>query len=160
MDELIGRERDLARLDHAFGGGARIVTLTGAPGVGKTRLACEYAARHGGELCDLRDARDVDDLHAVVVRELGLSLPELADSSLAIAEALDRRGAPLLVLDNFEQLAAWAAPTVGAWAARAPSARFLITSRARLGVTAEVALELEPLAVPPGDDSSADAVRL
>ncbi len=157
---FIGRERALARIAEAFDAGARIVTLTGPPGVGKTRLAIEFAQPRGAALCDLRDARNLEELRAVIVRELGLQLPERTDSATALGDALAARGEILLVLDNFEQLASWARESAGALSERARAARFLLTSRVRLGLEGESTIDVEPLPLPDGDETDTDAVRL
>ena len=53
---------------------------------------------------------------------------------LALGAMLARQGAILLVLDNFEQVVGGAPETLGRWMAVAPTARYLTTSRVRLGI--------------------------
>jgi predicted ATPase/DNA-binding winged helix-turn-helix (wHTH) protein len=141
-DRWIGREADLERLAGAFDGGARLVTVTGIGGAGKTRLALRYGWTHRaafpGEpwFVDLADARDAPAVSAAARRGL-----ETSD----IIRALASKGRCLVVLDNFEQVVACAPETVGAWLDRAPEACFLVTSREPLGIPGETVLSLGPL---------------
>jgi predicted ATPase len=166
---FIGRESDLQALDTYFRDGARLVTVWATAGMGKTRLALEYGARHtdkGGAyvFCDLSAAHTVDDLLAVVGATLGVSLDH-ADTEEAIrklAHAMAIRQRPVVVLDNLEQLVEGAAGVLVTWLDRAPWARFLVTSRERLGLDCETSHALEPLGVTRDDDDvmGAEAVQL
>jgi len=163
----VGRSADVAAV-LALLDGARIITLLGPGGVGKTRLAVEVALRRaagdgGPEACfvDLTKVRDADLVPELVVRELGIHVAAGSDAAQALREAL--RGTPLLlVLDNFEHVVS-AAPVVGDIVRWAPDARALITSRARLRVAGEQVYDVPPLAVD-GEDTGttglADAVAL
>src|SRR5438093_1211653 len=117
---FVGRQQDLAHLADLCAGGAAIVTLWGPPGIGKTRLAIEFAA--GGAVaragrivqawfCDLAGARDAADVCAAVARELGPGGAAACPAPGWLALALGERGPGLVVLDNFEQVAAHAAET-------------------------------------------------
>ncbi len=164
---LVGRSDDLARIDALFSGGARLVTLLGAGGVGKTAVALELHERSraaGGArvvFCDLSEAAVEADLLRAVGQALGVSLDDGDAAADKIGYALAER-ASLLVLDNFEQLVSCGGAVVRRWLVLAPACRFLVTSRERLGVEGEAPHRLEPLAVPaPGaDPASADAVAL
>jgi predicted ATPase len=157
---FVGREGDLAALDHALESGARLVTVVGAGGIGKTRLAQHFAAsrrgRWGGDggawFCDLSEARARDDLVVAVAATLGVPLATRkrgpADWIALVGDALAARRRILIVLDNFEQLVD-AAPTLEGWLAAAPDARFVVTSRRSLDRQGERLLPLEPL--PPAD---------
>ena len=133
----IGRERDLARLIELRETNASILTLWGAPGVGKTRLAIELCRRSSlpSTFVDLTSARDAAEVCAIVAGSLrddgGVA------SSSWIAGALAARGNSILVLDNFDQLVRCAAETVGAWAHDASDVWFVITSRERLRIAQE-----------------------
>ena len=140
---LVGRDREideLLALVHADGGP---VTLTGAGGSGKTRLAIEVAAR----LVDnFRDGVYLVDLSAL--RDPALVPAAIADVLAAgdVSE-LERRlqgRRVLLVLDNFEHLLE-AAPGVAALGAALPELVILATSRVPLGVPGERRHRVEPL---------------
>ncbi len=159
LGRFVGRASTVDAIDRKLQSGVRLLTLVGPPGMGKTRLALRYAELRGGPFlgsggvwfCDLTESHDVGDLCAVVARALGLRLAGQVDREARIAELADaiaRAGAPLLVFDNFEQLPNAAARAVEQWCAMAPDARFLVTSRERLGVTGEAVIELLPLALP------------
>jgi predicted ATPase/DNA-binding SARP family transcriptional activator len=143
---LVGRRLELAAVSALFRDeGARLVTLTGPGGTGKTRLA--LAVAHALEP-ELRDG-------ALFVSLAPVSSPELLATS--IAEALDvpekdvrehfRVRRMLLVLDNFEQLLD-AAPFVGELLAGAPRLWVLATSRAPLRLAAEHEYPVPPFETP------------
>lgn len=147
---FVGRAVQLDALAQAFDAGARLVTLTGTGGVGKTRVALRYARRWLGEypggawFCDLSEARNEQQLLQAVARGLDVPLGQEADLIGRLLQVMDRRGRCLLVLDNFEQLAGHAEKTLGAWLGAA-EAHFLVTSRAALGIAGEHLHELPPL---------------
>jgi predicted ATPase len=154
---FVGRARDLERIGSLLAE-ARIVTLWGPPGIGKTRTALQIARRHEGWFCDLSEARDLAALHAAVARGLGVTLGP--DPETALARRLAALGAACVVLDNFEQLVAHAPATLGAWLEAAPAARFVVTSRERLRLREEVLVELLPLEQPREGQASAGAEAL
>jgi predicted ATPase/class 3 adenylate cyclase len=144
---LVGRERELAELAALFRDSARLVTLTGAGGGGKTRLGVQVAA----EL--------VDDFPGGVffVPLSGVENPDLVKSTIAatigvreLADLRDRHA--LILVDNFEHLLD-AAPAVSSLLSAAPQARVLVTSRAPLRVEGEQEYAIEPL-------PDADAIEL
>lgn len=157
LDDLLGREEELARLDGLLGA-ARLVTLTGAGGVGKTRLALATAWTQRRRFADgvwwvplagVEPAGDLagraDLLAVLIASEVGCRLAgrrPLAE----LAGALHEREL-LLVLDNCEHL-----PETGGVAQAlleaAPRLCILATSRAPLGTTGETLLRLDGLPVP------------
>ena len=149
-DTFVGREDDLRRVAAAFDGGARLVTLLGPGGMGKTRLAQRYArgwlGDHAGGawFCDLAPARSTEGIVAAVAQALDVPLGR-ADAVQQLGTAIAARGNCLLVLDNFEHLTRHAAALVGAWQRAAPQARLLVTSRELLALPGEHVLPLEPL---------------
>lgn len=157
-DAFVGRQDALAELAHRFHAGARLVSLLGIGGTGKTRLALRFAWTWLGDFsggawfCDLASARHLDGmLHAVAQ---GLDVPLGADDPvLQIGHAIAGRGPCLVILDNFEQISRLGAGTLGRWLDRAGEASFLVTSREVLGLPGEEAMALPPLA-------SSDAVAL
>jgi predicted ATPase len=164
---LIGRAADLKRAEEALEQ-ARVVTITGTAGVGKTRLAREIARRRA-ETClfvDATETRGVEALCAVVARALGLGHRGPSDASIqALGEALAARGRVLVILDNFEHHVALAPATISVWMDEAPDAAFLVTSRERLHVDGELACDLRPLPIPapsaaPDEIARCEAVQL
>ncbi len=141
---LVGRERELGELVGLLGDSARLVTLTGTGGTGKTRLALQTAA----EL--------VDEFPGGVffVALTGVPEPELVPGAIAstigvrgLGELRDRKA--LLLLDNFEHLLD-AAPAVAGLLATGSTVKVLTTSRAPLRVEGEREYPLDPL---PEDDA-------
>ncbi|OYU93019.1 MAG: hypothetical protein CFE45_21550, partial [Burkholderiales bacterium PBB5] len=149
-DTFVGRGAALADLATCFDAGARVVTILGMGGIGKTRLALRYARGWLGDyaggawFCDLSTARSLDGLAHAVAQGLDMPLGK-ADPLPQIGNAIAGRGACLVVLDNFEQVARHAEATLGTWLVRAPAARFLVTSRERLGIAGETLRPLAPL---------------
>ena len=149
-DGFIGRNEPLAGLAQRFHHGARLVSVLGIGGVGKTRLALRFARHWQGDypggawFCDLSSARGLDGLLKATAQGLGLPLGKV-DPVERIGEAIAARGACLMILDNFEQVARHAEPTLGQWLAAAKEAQFLVTSREVLGIVGEEAVVLAPL---------------
>lgn len=151
--DFVGRSDDLADLEEDLQSGARLVTVLGPGGVGKTRLMLHQAARllendppaGGIWFCDLTEARDIDGLLAAVAGALQLELGASEDALDIVGRALAEAGELLLLLDNAEQIAAPTARAVSAWLQAAPRARFLVTSREALRVREERCFELDGL---------------
>ena len=150
-DDFVGRKEEIDRLEHLFDDGIRLVTLAGAAGMGKTRLAVRYGRQSletwpgGVWFCDLKDARDLNAVAASVARSFGLPLGR-QDPVEQLGQAIAARGRCLLILDNFEQAVEHALASVGRWLEAAPEGRFLITSRERLRLDpTEHVLAVEPL---------------
>jgi len=156
---FVGRDDDC---EHLVGllDTARIVTLVGPGGVGKTRLAIETARKAasrrslGARLVELVEIRDAAGVADAVVVALGLT----ADGETPIA-ALDLAGAldVLLVLDNAEHVLDAAADVVARAVGGGEALRVLATSRERLGVDGEHIRPVAPLAT---DTAGAPARRL
>ena len=140
---LIGREREIEELAGLLRGVARLVTLTGPGGTGKTRLALGAAEAlldefaDGAHFVDLSPLRDPATVALAIAHAVGLD----ADTEL-VAQLRGRH--LLLVLDNFEQLMD-AAPAVGALLTGAPEVRVLATSRTRLDIYGEHEFAVDPL---------------
>ncbi|MGW1713057.1 ATP-binding protein [Streptomyces sp. NPDC002156] len=147
---------------------ARLVTLTGPGGVGKTRLAARVATRvarafpDGVRFVHLADLDDLDD-PGLVARAAATALdlygdhatPRRPETPDALADRLSARRL-LLVLDNCEHLHRACAELAGALLHRTTGVRVLATSRHRLGLTEEHLLDVRPLPLPdPDGDLSA-----
>jgi predicted ATPase len=153
-DAFVGRDDALARLAHSLHGGARLVSVLGIGGIGKTRLVTRYGWHWLGEFpggvwfCDLAPARGLDGIVNAVAQ--GLDVPLGRDEPVAqLANAIVGRGRCLVILDNFEQVARHAGETLGPWLDAAAEARFVVTTREVLGLAGEEVLALPPL--PPAD---------
>jgi predicted ATPase len=138
---FVGRQTERARIGAALDAGARLVTLVGPGGVGKTRLALEVAAsRRPAWFCDASDARDAAGLDAALGQ--GLRGP---GRHRAVEQLLGELGPGLVVLDNLEQVVDAAATAIPAWLAQAPGLVVLATSREALGLVDEHLVDVEPL---------------
>ncbi|WP_370065167.1 BTAD domain-containing putative transcriptional regulator [Streptacidiphilus sp. MAP5-3] len=169
LTSFVGREPELAALDATLRT-ARLVTLTGPGGTGKTRLALELAARRlrrgtsseeatssgdgvgGACFADLSRVGDGSGLTqallgALGVREAGVLGPTAptGDAVARLAPALARRGDLLLVLDNCEQIVAEVAPLAESLLGACQELRILATSREPLSVPGEHVRPLDPL---------------
>jgi len=147
---FVGRAAETTQLAAALKGQARLVTITGAGGVGKTRLARRLGnllleAMPGGvwfnDLSDARGPEDVVSIAAVNLEHDGVADP------MSVARTIRMRGRCLVVMDNFEQILDAAPGTLGRWMEQCPQARFLATSRERLKLDGELVVNIEPLAV-------------
>jgi predicted ATPase/DNA-binding CsgD family transcriptional regulator len=155
LSTFVGREREIEDLTGLVES-ARLVTLVGPGGSGKTRLALEAAERFRGtdgrqvDVAELAALRDPALVPAAIAQALGLR----ATGSEAPFELVARhvgRGDQLLVLDNLEQLLPGAAATLAELLGRCPALRLLVTSRVPLNLRAEHVFRVEPLPVPGTD---------
>jgi predicted ATPase/DNA-binding CsgD family transcriptional regulator len=172
VTSFIGRRRELAEV-RARLAGARLVSLTGPGGVGKTRAALRAAAslqrgfRDGVWLAELADLSDPALVSTAVTSALDLRDQPAADP-LALVLSYLRTKDLLLVLDNCEHLLPAAAELVTEVISAAPDVRVLATSREPLSVPGEHVVPIPPLALPEpagsassqGDVASSEAVRL
>jgi class 3 adenylate cyclase len=169
VSSFIGRARELEHIAGALGE-TRLLTLTGAGGVGKTRLALQVAwqaaprFRDGAWLCDLTAVRDqaaVDDAVAAVFSVTARAGQSTRD---ALVEFLSSKQL-LLVLDNCEHLLEGAAALAEVLQRSCERLVILATSREGLGIEGERLVPVPPLAVPGADAdltaiTQAEAVRL
>jgi len=170
LTEFVGRRAELARVRDALEG-ARLVTLTGPGGIGKTRLALQVAAgagrafRDGVWLAELGELPDPGLLVAEVARALGLSDQSARWALASLADHLQNRQV-LLVLDGCEHVADACAVIADALLRGCPALRIIATSRHVLGVAGEVTIAVPPMTVPAEDAAAPEellgyeAVRL
>ncbi|MFE1349406.1 ATP-binding protein [Streptomyces sp. NPDC058757] len=155
LTSFIGREEELSSLSAELAS-ARLVTLLGPGGVGKTRLALEAAEAYDGEgivrLAELAAVREESEVPGAVLTALGARETMLRGSdgllggdplSRLVEHCAGRR--MLLLLDNCEHVVGAAARLAEAVLARCPGVRVLATSREPLGVPGERLRPLGPL---------------
>jgi predicted ATPase len=164
-DAFVGRTDELARVREA-GADARLVTVVGPGGVGKTRFAIEFAREQEGErwFVDLSRVTEPEAVAPAFLDTLGVSPRADVPASDRLAETLEPRSL-LLVVDNCEQVVAAASEVVSRLVRDAPGVRVLATSRQALGVRGEYVVSLAPLGLPPEtataeEQRAADAVRM
>src|SRR5262249_28074334 len=135
----------------------RLVTLVGAGGTGKTRLATHVAsvtADGDDQTCwcaELASVTGTEEIAEVILASLGIRSSTGLDLSAQVARYLSGR-AGLLLLDTCEHVRDPVAALCHRTPRRAPDVCFLATSREPLGIEGEVLLPVPPLAVP-GDDA-------
>lgn len=133
------------------------VTLTGLGGVGKTRLACEAAARmplpyaSARTFVSLASVETPNRIASAVAH--ALHMPRTGGDPLDAVVAVLRRRPTLLILDNMEHLAPEGVKVVESLLQRAPSLAVLVTSRFALGNEQEQVVPVEPLPAPSASDS-------
>ena len=149
-DAFIGRGAELRQLAQRLDAGARLLTVLGPGGTGKTRCVRRYALSWLGDwpggvyFCDLSEARSLEGIFYAVAVALGVALGT-GDPGEQLGHAIAGRGRCLVVLDNFEQVLEHASATLGRWLDRADDAAFVVTSRERLHLAGEELLSIEPL---------------
>ncbi|WP_436772596.1 BTAD domain-containing putative transcriptional regulator [Yinghuangia sp. YIM S09857] len=171
LTSFVGRDDELARVGSLLGS-ARLVTLIGPGGAGKTRLSVEAGRRYAGDVCfvDLAAVRRDDELVATALTALGLregGLMPANSTETGVARLVAGLAARkvLLILDNCEQIVAEVARLAHTLLSACPDVRILATSREALGITGETLCPVPRLAVPsdgaPLDEAlAAPAVRL
>jgi non-specific serine/threonine protein kinase len=170
LTSFVGREREIDEARRMLRV-TRLVTLTGPPGTGKTRLAVRLAAELASEFRDghvfvpLAATTDAALVPSAIAQGLGLRATGQLSTGQAVKELLRDRHV-LLILDNFEQILP-AAGLVAELVSACPRLTVLVTSRASLRLSGERECPVPPLACPGPDQlgsvaavSAAEAVAL
>ena len=158
LDSFVGRDAELLNLQDQIKQGARLITLLGSAGTGKTRLAIQYGNENmrsysgGIWFCDLTEARSVEGICKAIANSLSVGLRS-GDPVDSIAKALREQTNQLLILDNFEQVSRFANDTIVSWLRESPTTHIMVTSRERLQVEGENIFPVDPL-------TQAEAVQL
>ena len=151
LTSFIGREREIVELTELLGK-ARLITLTGPGGTGKTRLCLEVASRSaeqyrdGATFVGLASIADHDLVPNAIANELGVT----EKSNRSLVESLQRylsNKHMLMVLDNFEHVMK-SAPLVTDLLALAPRLTIMVTSREVMRLNGEFEYPVRPLSVP------------
>lgn len=162
---LVGRQRELDEIEELLDR-ARLVTLTGMGGSGKTRLAVEVGSRRAGRFesgaafVDLAPVVDPELIPVLVAARLDLELggadTELDQRSKELADRLGEWEG-LIVLDNCERLLSPAAELAALLISNCPRLQLLVTSREGFGIPGESIFLVPPLEVPTDAHDAAEA---
>ena len=153
QDSFVGRTESLLQIQKAFSAGKQLVSLLGPAGIGKTRLAKEWArteiASNSVWFCDLTPCQESESLQSFIEQAMGITLSRTRslgsdEPYLRAHRQLHPRG--VLILDNCEPII----EAVSMWVQRAlphlGTIRILVTSRERLRVHSEHPITVPPLA--------------
>lgn|GEM_PF-976009 len=163
LDTFVGRDPERAGIVTALAT-ARLVTIVGAGGCGKTRLATEVACQlvasypGGAWFVDLEDAIGDGQVAAVIARAVDASDTRGDTAPLDAVIALLAGREALLVLDNCEHVITGAAQAAVALLCSCADLRILATSREPLRVSGEHVRPLGPLPLPAPEQTSVEAV--
>lgn len=161
---LLGRDDPLEAASEHLRSGARLLTVTGTGGTGKTRFAValfdrlhrDYPA--GSAFVSLASVEDAADVFPTVASALAIAEAHGRSAVGAVATVIGGERV-LLVLDNLEQVLDCASE-VAELVSACPGLQVVATSRAPLKIAAEVELALPPLALPATDDTAPEDLTL
>ncbi len=164
ISSFIGRKKEITEVTRMLGE-TRLLTLTGAGGCGKTRLALEVGAmlleqyRDGVWLVELAPLNDAERVAQVAATAMRVKEEPGRELIRTLSEFVEDKSL-LLILDNCEHLLPACAGLSLALLRRGPKVRVLATSRQPLGITGEVVSRVPALAVPEaGRELSLDELR-
>jgi predicted ATPase len=159
---LLGRDRQIDAALERLDGGARVLTVSGYGGTGKTRFAMEIFHRVEGQypggaaFVSLASVTTPSEVLPTVGIALDIAEAHGRSALDALATVIGQ-GRTLLVLDNLEQVLE-AAGDIAALVGRCPGLQVVVTSRAPLRISAEVEFPLPPLELPGPGTTDRDAV--
>ncbi len=148
---FIGREQEMQQIWELLGR-SRMITLTGAGGTGKTRLALQAAAErislfpNGAWLCEFAALPEREDVLRALVSAVGVPDSPASLQNRLVTHLAERR--TLLILDNCEHVLDSVADICGALLSSCPDLTLMATSREPIGISGEVALRVPSLPVP------------
>lgn len=161
LTALIGREKEVEAIDRDLQS-ARLVTLSGPGGIGKTRLAIAVATRsatrftEGIWLVDLTAVDTAGQVASVIAQALNVQEDPQRATQETLCQALQARRL-LLLLDNCEHLISACAEVAHVLLSACPDLHILATSRQSLGLAGECVRQVPPLALPPGPEEAEGA---
>lgn len=163
LNHFIGRETELAELREVTNE-SRLVTLTGAGGSGKTRLALQAAVEmlgHQGDgvwFVELAPISDPDQVATAIANAMDLSYDGVGTALEALQKALKDQSV-VLVIDNCEHVVESVADVLEQLVRSCPKVRFIATSREPLGVMGEVVYRVRSLSLPSSDAVTAEELE-
>jgi predicted ATPase/class 3 adenylate cyclase len=152
LTSFVGREADVAEAKRLLDG-ARLLTLTGPGGIGKTRLSLQLAAEvvqrfpDGVHFVPLSAVTDPDLIPSVIAQAIGLPVAGNRPPLVVVLDHLKGKRI-LLVFDNFEQLLPAAAVAVSELLHESPELKLVVSSRAALHIYGEQEMAVQPLRLP------------
>jgi len=167
---FIGRRREILALSKELKAGARLLTLSGPSGMGKTRvarrlmteLAFHFEPLGGIRFCSLVGCQTLSDLETAIATSLGEHREHPSTSNPGAqgwGSPSSRRGPGLLILDNLDAFTRVAEPILDDLLERFEDLQILVTSLEPMGTSEEVCFELEPLEIPDAVSLYRDRVR-
>ena len=164
LTTFVGREAELAEVEKLLEGGARLVTVVGVGGVGKSRLALQAARaaqprfRDAAAWVDLGGATAAEPVAEGIAMALGIR-DQLEPPFVEALPAAMREQDVLLVLDNCEQATAAVGRVLEPLLSAVAGVSVIATSREPLGLAAERLLPLDGLSLPATDTEDPGAIR-
>ena len=159
---LLGRDMALAQATERVGAGARVLTVTGTGGTGKTRFAIELFKRlqddypDGSAYVSIASVTAASEVMPTIATALGIAEAHGRSAVDAVATVIGT-GRILLLLDNLEQVLE-AADEIAELVSRCASVCVITTSRAPLKISTESELVLPPLALPDAHTMAVEAL--
>ncbi len=169
LTRFVGRHKEIEDISHLLTeNAARLVTITGIGGAGKTRLAIEAASHLNPQFAggvwfvEFSELNTEGSLYSALLSALNLTVPSRPATIHEVVGQLPTTPT-LLVFDNLEQVFSVIAPAIGALLTSAPNIRILCTSRQKLNIAGEYEISVPPLVTPtshPGTPDTTDVAGI